>query len=152
MRLDSNRIQNFRSMPVSGSLSFSAGFNLVVGANYVGKSSLLACLAAKFGGEPHRSIHNLPTRDETLNPVSRVDFQVIASGEEIRRLLLSAGNGQRNIPWPADLPFDGHTSDVPLTRLLDAEEVPICFIGIGSLGTSSPQSVGADRISSHAAI
>jgi predicted ATP-dependent endonuclease of OLD family len=86
MRLESIRIRNYRSFLDSGVLSFSAGFNLVVGANNVGKSSLLASLAAKFGGEPHRSLHILPTRDETVNPMSRVDFQIVASGEEIRRL------------------------------------------------------------------
>lgn len=138
MRLESIRIHNYRSFLDSGKLSFSAGFNLVVGANNVGKSSLLACLAAKFGGEPHRSIHILPTRDETLNPNSRVDFQVVASGEEIRRLLLMAGNGQRNLPWPADLSFDGHPSAMPLTRLLEAKEVPLFVSALAPMGQAMP--------------
>src|ERR1700722_15364992 len=125
MRLESIRIRNYRSFLDSGVLSFSAGFNLVVGANNGGKSSLLASLAAKFGGEPHRSLHILPTRDETVNPMSRVDFQIVASGEEIRRLLLSAGNGHRNLPWPAELPFHGNASPEPIARILEAKEVPI---------------------------
>jgi AAA domain len=124
LRIKSIRIQNYRSFLDSGKLSFSAGFNLVVGANNVGKSSLLECLAAKFGGEPHRSIHMLPTRDETLNPFSRVDFEFAASGEEIRLLLLNAGNAHRNLPWPADLPFDGNSSAQIIERVLVLVEYP----------------------------
>jgi energy-coupling factor transporter ATP-binding protein EcfA2 len=138
VRIESIRILNYRSMLDSRELSFSAGFNLVVGANNVGKSSLLACLAAKFGGEPHRSIHILPTRDETLNPTSRVDFKVVASGDEIRRLLLIAGSGHRNLPWPADLPFNGQTSTQALSRLLEADEVPFLVSALASFGNVMP--------------
>jgi energy-coupling factor transporter ATP-binding protein EcfA2 len=138
MRLESIRIYNYRSFQDSKGLSFSAGFNLVVGANNVGKSSLLACLAAKFGSEPHRSIQIQPTRDETLNHVTRVDFQVVASGEEIRRLLLNAGNGQRSLPWPADLPFNGSATQEPLTRVLQAKEVPIFVSALAHAGQPAP--------------
>jgi AAA ATPase-like protein len=138
LRIKSIRIQNYRSFLDSGKLSFSAGFNLVVGANNVGKSSLLECLAAKFGGEPHRSIHMLPTRDETLNPFSRVDFEFAASGEEIRLLLLNAGNAHRNLPWPADLPFDGNSSAQIIERVLDANEVPILVSASAPAGQPAP--------------
>jgi energy-coupling factor transporter ATP-binding protein EcfA2 len=138
MRLKSIRIQNYRSFLDSGKLSFSAGFNLVVGANNVGKSSLLECLAGKFGGEPHRSIHILPTRDETVNPVSRVDFEVVASGEELRLLLLNAGNSHRYLPWPADLPFDGNSSVHIIERVLKAHEVPILASALAPVGQPAP--------------
>jgi hypothetical protein len=138
MRLESVRIYNYRSFLDSGKLSFSAGFNLVVGANNVGKSSLLACLAAKFSGEPHKNIHILPTREETVNPITQVDFQVVASGAEIRLLLLNAGNGHRNLPWPADLPFHGNASQEPIARVLEANEVHIFVSALATQGQGSP--------------
>jgi hypothetical protein len=82
VRLEAIIIRKYLGMLYSGRLSFAPAFNLVVGANNVGKSSLLACLAATVGGEPHGSIHILPTRDETLNPISRVDIRVVANGQE----------------------------------------------------------------------
>ena len=123
MHIDSVSIQNYRSILDSGTLSFSPGFNLVVGANNVGKSSLLLCLATKFTGEPHKSIHTLPHRDEPLNPISRVDLTFVTTGEELRRLLLISGSARRHFPWPADLEFSETRTQEVLDRLLKADAV-----------------------------
>jgi hypothetical protein len=139
VHIRSTRIRNYRSISDSGTLSFSPGFNLVVGANNVGKSSLLLCLAAKFGSEPHRSIHVLPTRDETVNPTSHVDLETIASGDEVRRLLLAAGSGERYFPWPNDLPLEDARAPEALIRLLDAKEIPFC-VSVQAISSNAPNS------------
>jgi hypothetical protein len=138
MRIDSIRIQNYRSILDSGQLSFAPGFNLVVGANNVGKSSLLSCLAAKFGGEPHKSIHTLSYPDEPLNPNSRVDFTVVASGEETRRLLIKHCNGERFFPWPDVLPLNQSLASEVLARLVGAAEIRYYVSALAGLGNVVP--------------
>jgi energy-coupling factor transporter ATP-binding protein EcfA2 len=118
MYIESARITNYRSILDSGSLTFSPGFNLVVGANNVGKSSLLHCLACKFTGDPHKSTHTATYRNQQLNPLSSVHFTFVAIGEELRRLVVDAGNGNRSFPWPADIQFSQDQAGVVLDRLL----------------------------------
>ncbi len=108
MHIKSVRIRNYRSFFDSRELSFSPGVNLVVGANNVGKSSLLLCLAVKFLGEPHKSIESVPSRDEPLRPVTRVDYALTTTGDEIRKLLLQSGDGPKYLPWPTDTVVDQH--------------------------------------------
>jgi energy-coupling factor transporter ATP-binding protein EcfA2 len=124
MHIQSVRIKNYRGFQDSETLNFSPGFNLIVGANNVGKSSLLNCLAGKFIGEPHKSIHVLPTRDEPNDPISQVDFTVVASGEETRRLLINKGSGQYYIPWPSDNAFSHEQATSVLQRILTAAAIP----------------------------
>jgi energy-coupling factor transporter ATP-binding protein EcfA2 len=124
MHIQSIRIRNYRGFEDSQTLNFSPGFNLIVGANNVGKSSLLNCLAGKFIGEPHKSIHVLPTRDEPINPISQVEFTAVASGEETRRLLISRGSGQHYFPWPSEVAFSADQSANVLNRILTAAAIP----------------------------
>lgn len=138
MRVDSIRIHNYRSILDSQDLAFSPGFNLIVGANNVGKSSLLHCLAARFGGEPHRSIDVLPTRDQPLDRTSRVDFRVSASGAEILRLLLNHCNGVNYLPWPQGIPFDGSRASEVLQRFLSAERISFYVSATSSAGSATP--------------
>jgi predicted ATP-dependent endonuclease of OLD family len=98
MHLQSIRIVNYRSFQDSGPITFKPGFNLIVGANNVGKSSLLHCLAGKLSGEPHRSMYVLRERDDPVNRISKIEFAVVASGDEVRRLLINHCNGQRFFP------------------------------------------------------
>ena len=45
MHISAIKIYNYRSFLETERLSFSPGFNLIVGANSVGKSSILLCLS-----------------------------------------------------------------------------------------------------------
>lgn len=139
MRLESIRIQNYRSFSDSGFLKFSPGFNIVVGANNVGKTSLLFCLAGKFGGEPHKSIRTLLTRDEPLNQTSRADFTLVASGDELRRAVLNAGDSNRYFPWPSDTAVDRQSAGRVLSRILDAEAIRFSTAAYSNQGQPSPQ-------------
>jgi energy-coupling factor transporter ATP-binding protein EcfA2 len=138
MRIESIRIQNYRSIPDSGELRFEPGFNLIVGANSVGKSSLLSCLAGKFGGEPHKSIAVLPNRDDPLDKTSTVSLSVVASGAEIRRRLLAQFNGHHYLPWPADMPCEQSRAAAVLSRLLDAPGVKFRLTPRATEGSASP--------------
>jgi hypothetical protein len=125
MHIRSVRVSNYRSIDDSGVLTFEPGINLIVGANNVGKSSLLLCMHGRFTGEPHRSITVLPTRDEPVMPISKVEFEVAASGDEVRRLLLGHLHGQQFFPLPSDQAAD---PQAVLARILTAPEVPFRII------------------------
>jgi len=124
MHIQGARIRNYRSILDSGELSFQGGFNLIVGANNVGKSSLLLCLAARFQAEPHRSIATLPSRDDPLDLTSRVDLTLVTSGDEVRRILLS-NHQQGLLPWPSDVKFADNRKEGVLERILSAAEIPL---------------------------
>ncbi len=132
------RVQNFRSIRDSGWLTFSHGFNLIVGANNVGKSSLLHCMACRFGGEPHKSIETLPVRDEPLDPTSRVDILIAASAEEVRRLIVSTGAAQRHFPWPSDIDFNDQNAAIAFQRLFSAPEIELQVSVQATVGSSAP--------------
>lgn len=95
--------------------------NLIVGANNVGKSALLWCLAAQFGADPHRSLSTLPSRDSGLNRISRVDYTFVLSGDEFRDLLMTAGTGTRHIPWPRAIPYDNNRAREALNHIFGSE-------------------------------
>lgn len=123
MYIRSIRVRNYRSIFDSGALQFSPGFNLIVGANNVGKSSLLACLGAKVQGEPHRSLRTLPKPVDPLDQYTRIDFVIVASGTETRRALLEC-DGNRLIPWPVDVQFIDEHRELVLQRIFEANEIP----------------------------
>jgi hypothetical protein len=135
MHIESVRIKNYRSILDSTALTFSPGFNLVVGANNVGKSSILLCLATRFTGEPHKSITTLQHRDEPLNPKSQVDITFVVTGGELRRLLGNLGAGDRYFPWPAGLELKNERAAEVLDRLLNADAVHFQVSAFASAGS-----------------
>jgi hypothetical protein len=122
MRIQTIQIQNYRCFEDSGELTFAAGFNLVIGRNNVGKSTLLECLSSRFAGDPHRSLHAQPTRDEPIPPHSSVYLTLIASGEETRRVLLTL-TGKRFLPWPPKWPVEKGRGKAALNEYLTAREI-----------------------------
>lgn len=125
MYIKSVRIRNYRSFRDSGPLNFSSGINLVVGANNVGKSSLLLCLPGRFTGDPHKSIEALPRREDLVPTVSSVDFEVVLTGDEFRREVLRLGPGDRYFPWPRDVVRDNAHLQAVWDRLIGARSVPL---------------------------
>jgi uncharacterized protein with GYD domain len=125
MHISSIRIRNYRSFGDSGALSFFPGINLVVGANNVGKSALLACLAVRFVGDPQKSLNTLPTADAPFATGSRVDYTTVVNGEEIRKTLLQQGNAARYFPWPNDTQHDPQHASSVWQRIVAAESIPL---------------------------
>ena len=90
----------------------------MVGANNVGKSSLLLCLAARFKGDPHKSIYTRPKRDDLLDPNSQVTFTFVVKWEELRRLLFNSGTDLPQFAWPNDVEFSDERTAEALDRLV----------------------------------
>ena len=102
MRIQSIRIENYKSLPDSGEIRFTPGINLIVGKNNSGKSALLEAISLNFGPQPHLSLAALPTPDTPINPTSSVTVTLTFSGGELGRLLLAQNPGmQFKFGWPA---------------------------------------------------
>lgn len=125
MHVASIRIRNYRSFRDSGALAFSPGINLVVGPNNVGKSSLLACLAARFVGDPPKSLRTRPAVDSPFARESRVDYTVVVSGEEVRKTLLQHGSAARYFPWPNDTSFEADNAAAVWERISSSSGIPL---------------------------
>ncbi|HKQ23143.1 MAG TPA: AAA family ATPase [Burkholderiales bacterium] len=100
MRLDSFRLKNYRCFGDTETLSFGPGFNLVVGANSVGKSTLLEALSLGFPSNPTRSPRTQPRHTALLNPLSSAEIAITLAGPELRRYLLSE-NATFRLPMQA---------------------------------------------------
>jgi predicted ATPase len=92
MRVLEMRIENYKSYLKTDAIPFNPGFNVVVGANNAGKTSLLEVLGFNFVAMPHRSLKSIPEPERPPNPISRVYVRLMASGNEIRNALLAHSN------------------------------------------------------------
>lgn len=86
MRLLAAQVKNYKSFADSSELRFSAGLNVIVGPNNVGKTALLEALSLRFGNVPHRSLETLPTRSAPHSQVSEVNFTFEIDPAELRML------------------------------------------------------------------
>lgn len=87
MRISSFSIKNYKSFEEPQELQFSAGFNIIVGQNNVGKSALLEALALKFTSKPHTSKLTLPERGMRLNPMSSAEVTFTITRKELKFIL-----------------------------------------------------------------
>jgi len=90
MYISGIQISNFKGYRESAAITFEPGVNVIVGKNNVGKTALLQALSLKFDGDPHRSIHTLPTESASLSPYSSVDLTVTLARDELVDMLLEA--------------------------------------------------------------
>ncbi|OKH35014.1 hypothetical protein NIES2101_38085 [Calothrix sp. HK-06] len=87
MYISKFQIINYKSFYSSEELTLTPGFNVIVGRNNAGKTSLVEALSFKFNNIPHRSLKTLPESNSSLEiPFSecRVTFKIT---ERIRGLL-----------------------------------------------------------------
>lgn len=142
MHIEHLRVQNYRSIWDSGDLAFYPGFNIVVGPNNVGKTSLLHALTTRIQSEPHRSLVTLPTREDTLPPTSRIAIKLSSSIDEIKRLSISAGSGRRYLPWPAGVAASEANSGTAFNEIFNTPRLSFratLEASRGSTGWSVPQ-------------
>jgi hypothetical protein len=95
MYLDRFRVQNFRSFTDTGWLQLGAGATAIVGQNNSGKTALLQAIGHKLTPRPHLDADT--RRDQPGNPISRVGFEFVVSGEEVKDEILRSG-AQVNLP------------------------------------------------------
>jgi predicted ATP-dependent endonuclease of OLD family len=84
MRLVSFRISNYKGFHDSGEIQLDTGFNVIVGKNDAGKTSLLEALSLQITSEHHhRSLKTLPDRRSPRNWLPEVAATFLISAEEI---------------------------------------------------------------------
>ena len=106
MQISTFQLVNYKSYRDSGELQFSTGFNVLVGQNNAGKSTLLEALGLRFPSKPHRSLSTLPRRTSPVNPVSRSKITFTVTAEELKDILLSVG-GNFYVPAPDEFRGSG---------------------------------------------
>lgn len=77
MKLRRATIRNYKSFNQPGEISFSSGFNVIIGQNDAGKSALLEALSTRVSYRPHRSLANAAERFAPDQP--SIDFQYVYS-------------------------------------------------------------------------
>lgn len=115
MKLSKIQISNFQSFKDSGQIEFEDGFNLIVGENNSGKSSLLRTLQPGLKDDRNRSLFRW--EPHTL-PQPEVILTMIISGEEYRDIILR--NSINVIAIPGD-----ETADSYLKRVFLSEKIRI---------------------------
>ncbi len=122
MWINSFRIFNYKCFEETVECCLKPGFNLVVGANNVGKTALLEALSSQFPPKPHRKLGR--PREYPLDPESAVEMTVTLTGEECRRALVSGGNAFVPVRYDSDRTVQAQAF---LNTLFEATEVPITF-------------------------
>jgi predicted ATPase len=97
MHFSKFKLENYKSFRSTENLSFTPGFNVIVGRNDVGKTALVEGLSLTFGHEPHRSKKTMPYRDDQLPEFSRAHCTVHLAGDEMQALLLK--QPLVTVPW-----------------------------------------------------
>jgi hypothetical protein len=82
------RLENYKSILSSADLSFTPGFNVIVGRNDVGKTALVEGLSLTFRTIPHRSEKTIRYHGVPLPLESRSHCTIHLSGDEMRDILL----------------------------------------------------------------
>lgn len=100
MRLRKIRVKGFQAFLDSGFLEFADGFNLVIGQNNAGKSSLLRAMLNSLPDDRHRTPEKFEQHQLAL---PEVDFTIDVSGNEIRDWILRSGSTQHIPVDPAQI-------------------------------------------------
>ena len=87
MHIDSVSIENYKSFLEAQTLKFEPGFNLLVGTNNAGKTSVLDVIDLNVGiNEPHRSVQTIPDYGGSLTTSSRLSVSLTSRFSEVRRV------------------------------------------------------------------
>jgi len=93
MQIKKLQIQNYKSFKLSEPIELGKGFNVIVGQNNSGKTALLECICPRLmQNNLHKELQD--GRPALQNPSTVVHFDLLASGPELRSLLLSRGGEQ----------------------------------------------------------
>lgn len=93
MYIESIAIKNYKSFLDFGPIQFGPGFNVIVGANNVGKTALLEALSLRFISRPHRSPSTVPHVGYHPSDSSEARVVVHLEAGETKALLLDSTNG-----------------------------------------------------------
>jgi AAA ATPase domain/AAA domain, putative AbiEii toxin, Type IV TA system len=86
MRIDAVTVENYKVFLDPQSIEFSPGFNLLVGSNNSGKTTVLDVLDLNLGlNDPHRSVRTVPEYGGATPPMSQFEMAISTRYEELRR-------------------------------------------------------------------
>lgn len=89
MQLLRAKIDNYKSYYEGNTVTFSAGYNVVVGRNNAGKTALLEAISLKTRSDPHRSPVTLPTATSRIRrDHSSVEVSFRIDSRELRDFLI----------------------------------------------------------------
>ena len=109
MRIDKVTIENYKVFLERQSIEFAPGFNLLVGANNSGKTTVLDVLDLNVGlNDPHRSVRTIPLYGGMTAPTSAFEVSIRTRYEELRQLV---GWNQVHLPIAADLMRDAKEAE-----------------------------------------
>jgi hypothetical protein len=137
VHLSSFRVTNYKSFRDSGVIRLGPGFNVVVGANNVGKTALVEALSLRSPDKPHRSPETVPNPSFNPDPVSQIEAAFELNWQEFLEVLESI-----TPPWTVPIyPPDPTRVDVPeqVQRFLDAVRegtVVECVFSSGSISSA----------------
>ncbi|HEV2883104.1 MAG TPA: AAA family ATPase [Pyrinomonadaceae bacterium] len=85
MHISKFQLNNYKSYLSSPEIELSTGFNVIVGRNNAGKTTLLDSLRLNFQNisKPHRSLETLPSPDTPIDPNSRAEVSISISRDEL---------------------------------------------------------------------
>ncbi len=137
MFIKSASISNYKSFDTRQTLNFEPGFNLLLGTNNAGKTSVLDVLDLSFDlNEPHRSLNTLPVLGDQPRRSSRFEVTLSTKFSELWRI---AGASQLYLPTAQDF-LSTHNYAVEQNRLLDFIEAD------GSIELTSNFGHGTEKV------
>ena len=98
MYISSFSIENYKSYSQTGEIELKPGFNLIVGKNNVGKTSLLEILSNSYINNPHRSLTTTPLAGQNINNVSKIDIRIRIKKAKFVEWLFYGNENEFKIP------------------------------------------------------
>lgn len=144
MHIESVGIKNYKSFLEKQTLHFESGFNLLVGANNSGKTTILDVIDMDVSlNEPHRSELTIPRFGE--RPIQQSEFEVIVA-TRFGELWALAGSTQLFLPTTTlASTFNGRNS-LESVREFGERDEPLKLISKFGPGLDSVNIVGNDLI------
>lgn len=143
MRIDSVAITNYKSFLDEQTIHFEPGFNLLLGANNAGKTSILDVLDMEIGlNEPHRSERTIPQYGGPPIGHSQLEVTLATRFSELWRV---AGSSQLYLPVPTPNPVDIPNYRAILERFI-SDNGELLMTSIFSQGSEKVRFKGGDLI------
>lgn len=114
MQVNSVEIENFKSFFETQRMEFGPGFNVILGANNSGKSTVLQAIdPCIVPSAPHRSIANVRAHEDPVGGLSRIRLNWSLSVEDLYRLNSSE---PLHLPYPQHRHIEFSSEDLEVLR------------------------------------
>jgi hypothetical protein len=123
MVISSIEISNYKSFRQSGEVKLSAGFNVIVGQNNVGKTAFLESAGLQLSNKPHRSLVTIPYLNARHDTVSKFQLSFSLEPTELTTIL-------KGLPF-FDFPLTNNPPDINkfMEKISRRQELKCLFHG-----------------------